>query len=1632
MDVANIQQQITFRVFDLPNFCFKRFMIPMQLRKRKPVNYSDDHALFSKLLSETEDPDSSDTNNFLMGNVAAHGKSKTDIEASSEGDVETALARSWGSFHLRSVLGGRRGQNSNQDGGDTFVKTSKLAGMTTSERVDVLVRGAGLSDVALLSEENSNSMSGFNGFIRMALPSFQEEKRKRKLEELEKVRNWERPSSCLGLKEGHFCDPAHHMRNDNGIRPAAPRSAPTVGQHDVSCNEESRHLPLHEIQLNGKESPTSASLDKFQEELSTVNVANGSYQDEHTAEEMNCRELSEKEKLSLNSGDKVEACLPDLDDPSTSGVEDHATLDVSSSRPKRLRRIRQVSSMKQKLGSGRMAMVDDLAYHQFVECESSVKTARVKIEGIAPSSSYDGEYKLEGSDNFGHNDDLSLELPFNKHENRPYLVRRIGRVEKILSVKSRDAGADAVFRVKETLRSYRETVSVQGSVLQKHCPQLLRSFHKRMDHLGRKSGHTLDDTNSPDFDPVYTKIDRIIASEQRGSKKYYLVKWCGLPYTEATWVREENLSQDVAAICRFHKISLRTSAVRRAEILSQGVFKDGRRLRDYQEAGVAWLDHNFKNRTNCILADEMGLGKTIQILLTSFEILMKDQNKLARETWQYIIVDEAHRLKSRESKTAQALRQLRVRHGGLLLLTGTPVQNNTKELFSLLYLLDRNEFDSEEDFLLKYGDIKAAEQIKDLQDNILRPRLLRRMKEDVEKSIPMKEEVTIVWVELTKEQRAFYRAIYENNISTLLKGSIATNMPSLRNVAMELRKLCNHPFLCDGLEESIVFKHRSLNDGNASNLAETLLSQSSGKMVLVDKLLPKLKEAGRRVLIFSQFTMMLDLLEDYLLSKGYSYERIDGKIRGSDRQAAIDRYSAKDSSIFVFLLSTRAGGLGITLTAADTCIIYDSDWNPQNDLQAMARCHRIGQTKDVKIYRLITRNTYEQRLFECSSRKYGLDEAILGNRMGVDVTQDHNKNIESLLKHGAYDILKDDGEAASEFSSQNIEQILEQRTQQRQIGGRTNNTFSVATFISNPELASEDIPEAECDATASWHELLPEACEKAVLEAMDSKSPILPLSGGLRKRTRSGMNYKDMGVFVENENSDGNDALRKMRKCTRARVGQEPQGLDPSVKQWSDRELKRLEDQLFALGRGRTDQIMGEARLSHRGSEEVEEVSEALIHLCQYMQVCNGFGVFQPDSPTTGEVTGKASDRRYPIIGPSLSAIQEQGITKSKLITKVETRSKRNCGTRVLSNATKLMINGEIQPSRGKSQLDAGGESLEDTHHEPPVVPAVALLAMQSLEFQQRLQKEAQRYLQSLEDSQLLAEALQSQLGAFPPHVAFRSKKLPDWWGKKEDADLLKAAHLYGHKFFKRMKSDTSLSFVSRVNTLVNTKNSNAKSRPKVQDSIGKKSEDLPSESVLCSRLKKLTEALRDAARKKVPEMVHISESSHRKAGDRQGSDAAPLNENPEKAIGVLSCPPSSNQLCMTKILTASLAMDFEKKGKGEGSHSKGASGTHAGLPDCNMAGSKGRFLRSPYFSGTVRSSKVFRLKKKKSSRSRRTVQFKSPKQEDVIFKVLKDEKRKEIQDSLRRKQQASDKHYETGSSSRKYRNVSCKSRSYH
>lgn len=269
------------------------------------------------------------------------------------------------------------------------------------------------------------------------------------------------------------------------------------------------------------------------------------------------------------------------------------------------------------------------------------------------------------------------------------------------------------------------------------------------------------------------------------------------------------------------------------------------------------------------------------------------------------------------------------------------------------------------------------------------------------------------------------------------------------NTMMELRKCCNHPFLIKGAEEKIVSDYLTGPEDPEKLIKQMkALIESSGKMVLIDKLLPKLKDGGHKVLIFSQMIKVLNLIEDYLIAKRYQYERIDGGVQGNLRQAAIDRFCRPDSDRFVFLLCTRAGGLGINLTAADTVIIFDSDWNPQNDLQAQARCHRIGQSKPVKVYRLICRNTYEREMFDRASLKLGLDKAVLQNinaKEGGNTGQQamSKKEVEDLLKKGAYGAVMETDEDANKFCEEDIDQILERRTQIIQIQGEgKGSTFS--------------------------------------------------------------------------------------------------------------------------------------------------------------------------------------------------------------------------------------------------------------------------------------------------------------------------------------------------------------------------------------------------------------------------------------------------------------------------------------------------------------------------------------------------------------------------------------------------------------
>ncbi|KAG5844891.1 hypothetical protein ANANG_G00132980 [Anguilla anguilla] len=268
-----------------------------------------------------------------------------------------------------------------------------------------------------------------------------------------------------------------------------------------------------------------------------------------------------------------------------------------------------------------------------------------------------------------------------------------------------------------------------------------------------------------------------------------------------------------------------------------------------------------------------------------------------------------------------------------------------------------------------------------------------------------------MYVGLSKMQREWYTKILMKDIDILNSAGKMDKM-RLLNVLMQLRKCCNHPYLFDGAEPGPPYT------------TDLHLVVNSGKMAVLDKLLPKLYEQGSRVLIFSQMTRMLDILEDYCMWRNYGYCRLDGQTAHDERQKSINVYNEPNSPKFLFMLSTRAGGLGINLATADVVIIYDSDWNPQVDLQAMDRAHRIGQKKQVRVFRFITENTVEERIVERAEMKLRLDSIVI--QQGRLVDQNLNKlgkdEMLSIIRHGATHVF---ASKESEITDEDIDAILE-------------------------------------------------------------------------------------------------------------------------------------------------------------------------------------------------------------------------------------------------------------------------------------------------------------------------------------------------------------------------------------------------------------------------------------------------------------------------------------------------------------------------------------------------------------------------------------------------------------------------------
>ncbi|KAM7542621.1 hypothetical protein Aperf_G00000014009 [Anoplocephala perfoliata] len=492
---------------------------------------------------------------------------------------------------------------------------------------------------------------------------------------------------------------------------------------------------------------------------------------------------------------------------------------------------------------------------------------------------------------------------------------------------------------------------------------------------------------------------------------------------------------------------------------------EGGKLHPYQLEGVRWLRKSFYDGVNTILADEMGLGKTIQVismlyslfkedgipgpflivsplgvtenwkrefsywaphmvvvlysvgklshytlnlsdtivpafnvLITSYEMIGPARSAFTQFSWRLLVVDEAHRLKNKNSKLFRDLMMININHK--ILLTGTPLQNNLDELISILHFMDPRKFADMDALSARWGAMAPEERTEHLQ-SMLKGHILRRLKHDVISSLPRKTEI-IVPLCMTPLQKRIYKLVLTRDYQML-------RTRNLINPLLHLQKVSNHPYLMPAGDELAprvpAPKNIYSGDSKETTIYEpTALVESSAKLHLVMRMLEVLCRRGHRVLIFCHLVYMLDLIEMALYNAGIKFERLDGSMRGSIRQSAIDRFNAAEAAPTVFLLSTRAGGEGINLASADTVILFDSDWNPHRDMQALARAHRIGQMNHVFIYRLVMRGTVEERIVEVARRKLALAQVIMDESKEKD-TSSQDQEASQLSNNDIFDIL---------------------------------------------------------------------------------------------------------------------------------------------------------------------------------------------------------------------------------------------------------------------------------------------------------------------------------------------------------------------------------------------------------------------------------------------------------------------------------------------------------------------------------------------------------------------------------------------------------------------------------------------------
>ncbi|KAF9479710.1 hypothetical protein BDN70DRAFT_878461 [Pholiota conissans] len=571
------------------------------------------------------------------------------------------------------------------------------------------------------------------------------------------------------------------------------------------------------------------------------------------------------------------------------------------------------------------------------------------------------------------------------------------------------------------------------------------------------------------------------------------------------------------------------------------------------------------------------------VLVTTYETLTnaKEFTPVFRNQprWEVLVVDEGQRLKSDASLLFRKLNELNTAHR--IIMTGTPLNNNMRELFNLMNFLDPENWHDLE-ALEKQHEVLDEELIKQLHAR-LRPYFLRRIKSEV-LELPPKNEV-IVPISMAPLQREVYRSILSHNLNILNGLAQPTNGQSgitksrINNVLMQLRKCLQHPYL---YAEDI--EPRNL---PARETHEKLID-ASGKLRFLKALLPKLKEHGHRVLLFSQFVIALNVIEDFLQGEGYKFLRLDGSTQGSVRQKAMDEYNKPGSEYFIFLLTTRAGGVGINLFTADTVIIFDPDFNPHQDLQAIARAYRYGQKKTCLVFKLMVKDSAEERIVQIGKKKLVLDHLIV-QKMDDD-DEGGGENVQSILTYGAQALFDSEQEARDiTYSEHDIDKLLEKTEKEavQEAPKAAGLTFSFAKIWSADKDLLEEVVEDE--QKDSWAQTL----QKLNTEREKQQEREIAQSGrGARRKaadianTKMHVSAEGSGVFEQ-----------KSKRASKSVDGSAYSGSDKEVSDGSDSDVAMVDDE-FVIKTG-VNAHKGKARMRHNPLDFIQDLNGSVCGLCR-------------------------------------------------------------------------------------------------------------------------------------------------------------------------------------------------------------------------------------------------------------------------------------------------------------------------------------------------------------------------------------------------------------------------------------------------